>query len=213
MITDHNMGWLRKRKRYTATEMHGIIDNATTGVPESAKTSTVNQLEMGVSGFVGYNMLSAETIAGLIPVPYDVDPGWDLGFRIIYSGNHDGTGTAIADWNVKAATIKKGNPFATPSGNLGVVIPPHTYADGNGNPSTTDNLYQQTERGIYLKEDHVLSREQIEEGVMLSVLITANTITNFTGIYFIMLEMDYVPMRCIGGGNYNDAALKCDQSS
>lgn len=213
MITDHNIGWTRKRKLFNATDLHGILDNATTGVPEGGISAGVTQGEVGTTGIITYVMTDGEFLSGLIPLPYDLDPAHPLGFKVHWTANHDGTGTLTADWILLVDRKKEGIAIADAATALSTAIAQDTYNDDSGSASTTDWLYQVTDRGILLPATLDLVKDDIETGVALMTKLEMDAAVNETAIHFIALEMDYVPFRCVGGGAFSDRPLKADETA
>jgi len=200
---DIHIDWMRKRRYINIYEMQGIFDNATSGVPEGSLTVGVTQVKIGTSGVVAYDMNAGEFIGGMIPVPIDLDSQYDIGFRVHYSGTVSlttGTNTWLLLYDFKAVDVAIA-PAATA---LDTVIGADAYG------ANTDDLNKVSPRGIIDAASYNLTRAQIEAGAKLILKLELDVHTNMDSAVFLILEMDYVPMRTQGIGNEVPRPLQAD---
>lgn len=147
-----------------------------------------------VGAFYGNKITSAGTpVQGAFRMPFDVNPDFDMGFKICYAGD----GTAPEDvgtlsWIIlaeyKAVTVA---PDATAVGALDTTIAT------TGVVSATDNLLEWTSRGI--KNKGFLSRDEIDAGAYCQFSVELDAVggtisaTNF--VLCMGLEIDYMPRK------------------
>ena len=204
MTVDAQINYMRKRVVLTDHMIRGNIGGI------GALTAGVTELELGTSGMVGNDMADGEFMAGGIVLPYDLDPKWDIGFRVHWTVDHDGAGACTVDWILLANIRLVGAAIAVAATALDTPIATvDTYKDSSGDATVvTDWLKQVTARGIMFATNHKLSREQIEDGAELMLKLEQNAMVNATKAFFRGLEIDYVPMMTIGQGSEMDRPLK-----
>ncbi len=208
MTVDAQINYMRKRIVLTGHDMRGIIGAA--GVGTGALTAGVTELELGTSGMVGLDITDGEFLCGGIVLPYDLDPKWEIGFRVHWTADHDGAGALTSSWILLANVRKVGAVIAVAATALDTAIALlSTYVDTSGDATVvTDWLKQVTARGIMLATNHQLSREQIEDGAELMFKLEMDAAVNETKTFFRALEIDYVPMQTVGQGSEMDRPLK-----
>jgi len=152
MLQDSNVGWLRKRIMYNGFDLNGLSSHTTSGRIESLLQTTTQAYHLEISTFgVGAVPLDAgERVGGLVRCPYDLDPAHEVGFKVWYTGLHDGTGDATTSWILLQDALAEGIVLATATTALDTVIPLlNPYKDDAGDTTTTtDYLLQNTTRGI-----------------------------------------------------------------
>lgn len=208
-IRDQRIDWIRKRLWITGYGMQGIGLNAETDASLQAfETTGVTLEELTNIGIGSLIMTDGEFLNGAIVCPYDLDPGWPIGFRVCYTLDHDGAGAATVDWILLVDSIKSGAAIAVPSTALDTVIAQDSYVGTDGTTSTTDWLLQFTARGI--KDSIGLTRVDIEAGAFIAFKLEMDAAVNETSVRFLGLEMDYVPFKTQGEGSHIDKPLQHD---
>jgi hypothetical protein len=198
-FSDRNLNLMRKSVFLDHYKMQGIIDNA--GAPNGALTAGVLNAEVGATGLVGWDMNAGEFIGGGIPIPRDLDPRWDIGFRVHYTGTVSGT-TGTNTWLLLWKKIIADAAYAVAATALDTVI----AADPFG--ANLDAANKISPRGILLATTHKLTRDEIENGAKLMLKLELDVHTNCDSVEFVAIEMDYVPMMCVGAGSEYDRPLK-----
>lgn len=184
----------RKAKFYTPFQMNAILE--ATGVigtfNDAAAVPAVIASGVGMGGFL---MAASDLITGMIPCPMDLDPNFPVGFRVHYSGDHDGSGSATTSWILLQGAVVEGGAIATPTAALDTVIALlDAYSTTAGDTATTtDALYQVTGRGI--RNSIGLTRSQVVNGALITISLELDAVANFTSVNFLFLEMDYVARR------------------
>lgn len=205
---DGQQGWIRKRKIYNAFDLHSLDEDGTSGILQGGLTTSVAQLEVTDSGIMGILMAAGEFLSGMIVPPIDLDPKYEIGFRVHYTGLHDNDGDATVSWILQVDKILEGILIARGATNLDTVIPLlDAYTDDSGASVVTDWLYQVSGRGIWLRGTHAFTRSQIETGSLITIELEMDAVANLTSVVFLGLEMDYVPQRCVGTGADQDRPL------
>lgn len=202
-IQDSHIDWMRKRIWLTAHDIQGVqADDGTI-----LKTVLATQVEKP-TGFGSWEMIAGELIYGWLPVPYDLDPRWPLGFKIWWSV--DASGASVATWIILFDVKKLHYQLAAPTTALDTAIAACAgyEDDGTALADTEDDYLQITARGI--KNSIGISRKQIEDGAMMMFSIELDAITNADGdaAQFIGMMMDYVPMKTVGTGSDHDRSLR-----
>lgn len=204
---DRNMAWMRKRVFIAPNDMFGISEPAD-GIQESAVDTTVIMSEISTLGFMPWLFADGKLLSGIIPIPYDVDPKHEIGFRIAYTMDHDGTGAGTVEWILLAKVIKNGIAITAATVGLDTVIGTSNYLGPDGAATVVDFLWNVSNRGIWLPATHQINRDDIEDGSALTFSIECQAAENETTIRYFGLFMDYVPQRCWGVGMEMDAPLK-----
>lgn len=201
-LTDNHIDWMRKRIWLTADDIQGVqYDDATI-----LKTAGTTQQEK-VAGFSAFEMAAGELIYGYIPVPYDVDPRHELGFRVVWSADPTDASCSVT-WLLLVDTVKKGFAYSAATTALDTVIAANAYDnEGAAAAGAADDKIQVTSRGI--KNSLGLTREQIETLAFLTFSIESDAVTGCDGnvCRFMGIFMDYMPMLCVGPGNEVDGSL------
>jgi hypothetical protein len=199
-ISDANMDWMRKRIWITPVEMGAILDDGTSGVPQSSISGVgVTQGEASTFGPIGYVMTDGEFLTGAIPLPWDLDPAYEIGFNIVYFA--DANGACTTDWILQYAIIDLAEAYAAP----GVALDtPIALTDAYG---STDWVHRVTARGIALAATHAITKTQIEAPSMIMLEVEMDAATNETAIHYYGLLMDYAVQRCPGTGRGSDQSI------
>lgn len=200
-IQDRSIAWMRKRVFINIHDMLGLFDHATTGIPQGSITAGVTQVAVGSAGIIGYDMDVGEFVGGSILIPYDIDPKFDIGFKVHYTGTTSGT-DGSNEWILLWKKINADAAYAVAATALDTVIGSQTFG------ANTDDQNKVSSRGILLPETHQITRDQIEDGAKLMFKLELQATANMDSDVFLGLEMDYVPQRCWGVGQEMDAPLK-----
>jgi len=205
MISDRNVGWIRKREYYTYYDLRSLITRAETGTLTEGQIlanpvdTSLAMLEISTLGLVGITFTAAgKLLQGIMKLPTDLDPGYPVGFRVNWSN----TGAAAAGrgvtWLLLADAIKKGAVFAAATTALNTVIAESLVTIANGN--------EWSPRGI--KNNLGVTRGDIEDGVNLSIVLEADVVdASVAGVNFLGIELDYAVCACVGSGNEIDNPL------
>ncbi len=187
----------RKRNRHRVR----VQDDSTSGIHAAAATGATRIVEAGSLGISHLSMGTAgELLNGQYPIPWDLDPQWEIGYRIHYTVDVN-SNPPIVEWILLAGTQLIDAAYVVPTGALDTVIGNHTY------PSGTDLIFTRTNRGID-KKLGTINREQIEAGAKFTWSIEMQAITQTpTDVRFAWLEVDYVPMMTVGSGSHTDRPL------
>lgn len=210
MITDQNIGWLRKKKVFSIFDLNGVDEDGVSGIMQGGKSTGVTQLEIGTSGIMGMDMTAGEFITGFIPIPYDFNPSYPIGFTVLWTGDANIAGASTASWilqvDLKAigiAIVEGATALDTP------IALADAYVDSAGVASNTDWLLQRTSRGIW--SGHTITRNNVENGGIITLELEMDAEANMDNTVFIGLEMDYSPQRCVGQGGSYEAPLLASQ--
>jgi hypothetical protein len=205
-MQDHGIEWIRKRKWITPFDMQGVTVG--TALFAAYETAGVTDLEVTNVGMGTLVMTDGEFLNGYIRCPYDLDPGFPVGFRVAWTLDHDGVGAGDASWILLQNAIAHGAAIALPDAVLDTaIVVPSTYVDTSGDATVvTDFLLQWSARGI--RNLIGLTRNQIEAGAFLTFKLELDAATNETTVRYIGMEMDYVPQRTVGMGSHINRPLK-----
>lgn len=203
---DAQIDRIRKRIWLTADILQAV--DWITGV--GWETAGITPAEVTNVGMGTWIMTDGEFLNGYILCPYDLDPKFDIGFKVAYTLDHDGAGAATVSWILLQDAIAEGSAIALPSTALDTVI---GLLDSYGAGAVTDFLLAITGRGVRSAANIGLTRAQIETGAFLTFKLEMDAAVNETTVRFIGLIMDYVPQMCEGVGREIDAPLKADGSA
>jgi len=201
-LSDKHLRYIRKRKWITPFEMQGLTTDGTTGVTLFGSIDDLTELFAEISSFGhGAVKISADgkLIGGFIPCPHDLDPKFEVGFQVHWTMNHDGSGIGAATWKLLQDAVKRGVVIAKATTALDTVLVQDTNSTNLNAEAVTDYLYQVTARGI--RTSIGLTREQIEEGALLTLNLEMDAADNETNIYLLGIMMDYAPQMCQGIGS------------
>ena len=205
-LHDSNIAWKRKRKWYTPFDFQTFVGSGTSGLV-GGQSVGITTLEITSVGMITSVMTDAEIMTGYFPVPIDMDPRFDVGFRVCYTLDHDGTGDATVSWIMLQGTVKEGAAIAIPTTVLNTAIALlDSYDDTAGDASTTDFLLQWTSRGVRTAGNFGLSNDDVENRALITFSLEMDAALNETSVRFMGLEMDYCPHRTILA-NKDDAPL------
>ena len=195
---DAQIDRIRKRVYYTPYEMMSWDDNGTNLILADTTGATLEPISAASTTGIGAPDMSsdAETIGGAVRVPYDLDPKFDVGFRVCYTV--DANGASVITWKLLEDSIAEGGVINQATTVLDTLIAADTFG-------SVDHLLAWTSRGI--RDDIGMTRAQIENGAFSLVNIEMDTGTNLTAVYFLGYEMDYVVQECQGIGSENDRPL------
>jgi len=203
-IDDSNMGWLRKRKFISPLDMQGIVTDGTDLL--AGQTAAALYVELAAKGMAGLAFAAdGNIITGFIPVPFDLDGQFPIGFRIWWTMDHDGSGTANALFKLLQGTEKPGETISIPTAVLDTLLVLDQYNDTDGNPTVTDHVLQKTPRGI--RTSIGLTHAEILEGAMMTFSLEMDSALNETKVILIGIEMDYTPWKCSNSNSDKDAPL------
>jgi len=209
MITDKQIAWLRKRVWLNPYQF-GLTESSNVLMSASVATTTVIPTEVGSTGIVGINMSADnDALRALWPIPYDLDPKFELGFKVWWTAATISSGGDCL-WTIEADVKKEGIAIAAASTALDTAIASDEYVTSAGAATTTDSLLQVTSRGI--KNTLAITRDDIEQGCTLSIDLIKTSDTDITTVLFLGLMIDYAPMRCWGVGNELIPSLNADRS-
>lgn len=204
-ITDENIAWVRKVKRYTPWELGcvGIVDidegetvdytitglRSFTESAASAPSSYIVEMQDAANASLGYGALrvaTSDTTRWGFVLPYDMDPTFGMGLRLLTSNDTAGTIAAVTTYAID-------HPGVVHAVAAGVTT---AFSKAIASLVTTvASSYNWTSRGVL---NLGLTRAQIEAGPVFRGLITW-TITTATEVNLVALEIDYVPHKCFGG--------------
>lgn len=205
-MEDHSIAWMRKRL-WLVPEMFCGVDVALGQAGETAGVTPVEITNVGMNSWLMGT--DGELINGCIICPYDLDPDKPIGYRIVYTIDHDGTGSATTHWILLTGTEVRGAAISVPATALDTLIGVDTYKDTAGDATTVvDFLLQISPRGI----DNILglTRKQIEEGALITWSLEQNAAVNDTDVHLLGIWMDYAVMRTVGTGSHIDQPLQSD---
>lgn len=194
-VDDSAIAWLRKRKFYTPYDMMGIIANV------GAISSGATEVDVGGFGTVGYTMVAGEFITGSIQIPYDLDPKFEIGFKVVYSIDVN-SNAPITEWIMQYLVQAIDVAYALPTQVLNTVIGSQTK------PSTTDDTHLVSPRGIALPATHAITRAIIDADGRLGVEFEMQAVTETpTLVNYMGFIMDYSVQKCTGVGSENENPL------
>jgi len=209
-MQDNHFAWMRKRIvlehfDFGLKEFSAAIGSA------AENTAAVPLIEVGTTGIAGLDMTSAnDSISTMIPVPYDLNPYHDIGFRIRYTGN-PASAAGAALFTIWAQIILEGAALVGTTQTLKTIVGNDTYGDNVGTGTATAWCSQFTKRGIMTStEKFTVTRDQIEKGAAMCIWIDTTVLTNMTTTVFQSLIIDYVPQRCVGDHQGIDRPLRAD---
>jgi len=193
---------MRKRLWLNPYTMMGVQGNeATTGAAHVASCDDLTELvdEISDFGFPGVILTAdGKYIGGYVPCPHDLDPKFEVGFQVHWTGDVTGS-TAEVTWILLQNAVKRGVVLATPTAALDTVLVSDPNSDADGDAAATDYLYQVSDRGI--RNSIGLSRPNIEEGALITLQLEQQSATAETAIILLGIMMDYMPMQTQGIGN------------
>lgn len=192
-VSDRHIDYIRKRKWYTPYDMLSVVGGGTDDIVVAHTTAAlVTELTAATAiGIAGLDVSTdGELIVGMVPCPIDLDPKFELGFKVACC--IDANGASTVEWILLQATIKNGVALAIPTAALDTVI-------GSQTVGSTDNLLSWSGRGI--RNNIGITRAEIEAGAFLNFSIEMQAATNITAVFFLGMMMDYVPQLCQGIGN------------
>lgn len=204
---DSQIGFLRKRKRYTVWELGAIagvdineggstdythkILRAGTEAPASAPSSYIEEVQDAADadlGFTGLRVATADETRMAFSLPFDLDPNHDIGFRVLFANDTAGNITP-------ALTYAIDKPGAT----LTVAASVNTALNtAIALKASVVHAFNWTARGIITAASLSLSRDEVEDGPVFRGLITW-TIATATEVTMMALELDYAAARCDDG--------------
>lgn len=202
-IRDKNMDWLRPtlwmpfgelgsfgpspevgESGATVHAIGAMVPGAHAGAPAIEEISTF--------GYSGLELAAnSDAWCRLIPVPSDVDPAFELGFRVGWTANDTATPTIL--FTVQLDFKAAGAALITPATALSTILTADELTVAYG--------WEMSPRGV--KNKDFLTRQQIENRAVMLIEVIATTI--HTGItagnaWFFGVEMDYAPFRTRGTG-------------
>ncbi len=233
-IQDSNIEWIRKRLYWPATQFSGFMPAIRTGstavadstsgalaededgnelsgvrIMDSAIDQTYRAVHlMGVGaglplvdeistfGVTAIKLTAAgDTIAHIVRTPIDLNPEFPIGVRINWASGSSTTADTI-DWIALLQFFAEGVAIAAPSSALNTTIAQDNVTGAHHN--------QWTGRGI--KTSGMPTREQVEDGALMSVRIEMNAFAGglTENKYLLGVEFDYVPHLTRGEGMGRD---------
>lgn len=203
-IRDKNIEWLREYAFIPAWQFSGF--GPTPAVTETGSTThAAGALLPGaangapiideISTF-GYTACKMDTDADVLAtywfVPHDMDPTYEVGFRIWWTSAASDTSTM--DWTL--LTTWKAASAALTAAASGAAL--NTTIAQDAMESTAYGA-QRTARGIL--NSGFLTRQQVEDGAIALFNVAATDIhTGISAVFLLGLEIDYVPFRTRGTG-------------
>lgn len=162
--------------------------------------------EFSTFGFGGFHIA---TVGDLYTTyqrpPWDIDVQFPMGFKVNYISGSS-TAADIFDWIVLLDFVAENVALAAPTTALDTAI------DIAGTLGTAAaNLNNWSSRGIKNKE--FLTRAQIEAGALMTLSIELDSTGSDLPLeecHFLGVEVDYVPQRTVGDGNWHDLPLQSD---
>ncbi len=200
-LGDKQIQWMRKRLWLPLPYINALGNDATSGVTLAAGLDDLTELwaELSDFGFGALKMTADnKVVSGALPCPYDLDPKFEVGFKVHWTGDVTGS-TAEVTWLLLQDVTKRGVALAKASTALNTILVSDPNHDANGAASATDYLYQSTPRGI--RNSIGLTRANIEEGALITFNLEQASATAETNIYLMGIEMDYVAQLCVGVGS------------
>jgi hypothetical protein len=211
-IRDRNIDWLREYRLIPSWHFSGY--GPTPAVTESGTTShAAGALLPGsdtgapiideISTF-GYSACKMDTDGDVLStywlVPHDLDPTYEVGFRIWWTSAASGTQTV--DWTLKTSWKAAGAALAAASAGAAL----NTTIAQDAMASTAYGAMR-TERGIL--NSGFLTRQQVEDGAVGLFHVAATDLhTGISAAWLLGLEIDYVPFRTRGTGVASNCPLE-----
>lgn len=206
-IVDTQINRIRKRVWLSLPNLGALGNDATNGVTLAAGLDDLDQLwgELSSFGFGALKMTAdGKYVSGAMPVPYDLDVKFPIGFRVLWSGDVTGS-TADVLFILLQDVIKRGIVIAKASTALDVPLVTDPNADDAGDVSATDYLYQVTERGV--RTNIGITRAEVDAVAWMTFNLEQQASTAITNIYVLGIMMDYVAQICQGIGSNSDRPL------
>ncbi len=198
ILNDSDMAWKRKRVYLNAYDLNAYVEATDTlgGID-----ATVVPVAVGTGLCGALVSTDGDLIRGGFILPYDLDPQYEIGFRVHYSATY-GTGVATLEFILLYDIVENAaRTDVAGTTALDTIIPVHTFS------GTVDLSKQRTGRGVALAVTHAITRAQIEAGAMFLISLEQDESANLTTEAFLALEIDYAVQRCTGPGTNNDQAL------
>lgn len=182
LVSDRQLAW-KRRKGWIPT-------SAFSGTPPT------QTLAVAGSGFYGLKLTAAAGTAteGVMQVPQNADPNFDLGFRLAFVGNTAASTVTSYSWIMLMRRLDPGSAIG--GATTGALDTPWTLAQAAPASGSRDTI-QWTSRGI--KNKGWATKAQLFAGcwfkfnVQLSAVGGTIDASNFVTI--LGLEMDYMPME------------------
>ena len=205
-ITDVDIEWKRKRKRWDAWPdlATGLIVAAVTETgsdafaegeliqsPNAASkvAPDVSLLEVSDYGLVGIQFLDdADLMFFCKQMPYDLDPTYDIGFRLNYCQTDAGVTTTL--WKLSVGFDKKDAVLQAEDA-AGIAALDTVIAAKASAGAALENLW--TARGIRSAPSFLLS--DVEDGMLIRFTLELDTTNDNDAHILLGLEMDYVAKR------------------
>lgn len=203
-MRDSQIHWLRKSLMLYLHNSGALAETSSTAFHSGVFDSDVLQTQITSSGMMGMTIAADDFMGYGIRLPKDVDPKFPLGFRVHWTADHDGSDPLTTSWILLQKIIARGAAIAAAASVLDTIIPLLSpYQDTAGDATVvTDFLYQVSGRGILASPG--VTRAQIEEGVLFLGKLELDAAANVTTVRLIALEIDYVPWKTQGEGNFID---------
>lgn len=211
-MRDRNFEWIRKRVFLRPQFMNSMITapfdegadivSFDEGALFDDPTTTGNFFmgEISNLGLVGSRQGGGATDFHFMwHMPYDIDPIYKLGVRIVSSVNETSAAEG-SDRRLQFSIIKK--DVALANANIDWI----TTVAINGNGTALSN--QRTVR--FLIDVASLSRNDIENGTVLALELRTPSFNGTSVVadnIILGLEVDYVPQKCVGEGNTMERSL------
>ena len=226
MITDHNIAWIRKRiyldwadmcafttaeineagaNSFATGELLQTIAFAPGGVGSLADPATFispitsgNGQGMTLISCTINNVFPLDLLFGVIPVPYDLNPLFPIGFRVNYTASAATNHTPYIYYNFKKVGTTVNNDISLQDVKQYLLFNSVDISSG-GIPNLWSNRLET------LKPIQFINRSDIESRAVMSFTLGDNSGSLFN--LFFGIEMDYVPMRCAGQGRDVDCPV------
>lgn len=188
MILDRNIDWLRKKVRIPVLPMEGYAGAVTPHVFLSGGAGA--NLHQAINSLAIHGLVfdtDADAHHFMVPVPYDVDPGSEMGFMINWTNGSSTIAdsvlwTILCDFKATDATV------AVATTALDTIL----VAD---NPLAAAYKNQWTSRGI--KDAAFLTEAQIRSGALMMLSLVSTTLTGITeDIFPLFIQYDYKVKAC-----------------
>ena len=215
-MSEEKIGWIRKRVRIDwkdfdlvsqAVNEGGAATFAEGALLTPATDVTVVPVEISDYGIAGLVMAVADSddgnfIHGRFPVPYDLDPQYKIGFRILWT--QTAAVSAGVTWILKAGTDKAGAVIQAEDG-AGIVALDTPLVESNSTGAALERLW--TRRG--LKTSIGLTRTEILAGADLRLQIECDIVdATLTYVTLLGVEYDYSPIRSFNSRFDREAPLR-----
>jgi len=226
MICDSEIQWRRKRKYHQWYELNGLVTApfneagaaifANGALLQSSVLSggdTITSPSVRMSSLVAsvWNLQfkdAGKKFYGRIPLPYNIDPQFNISLRVNWSMEGTTAGTLL--WSIYQAPIIKSGSYLSIAGleiagNLKTMTSAHS-----GNLSTDINMWS-TYNNFRLRlsnNGRLLNRDDIENGASLQFSISPTDQSGTTGVIVLLgLELSYTPIYTVGMGMQQEALL------